>query len=389
MRLGLLMHVSFCLVPIVQLPISPHDSLHSPGKNDIFSVVMALSAGRELLMDTRTVSIGIQDFEDLRVNQDFYVDKTHFIKEWWENRDAVTLITRPRRFGKTLLMSMVEKFFDLECDGKGWIFEGLCIFDEERYRAMQGTYPVISLSFASIKEDHFHGFYRQIQSVIGEAYRKKDYLLKSAVLNEAEKRKYLKIRDGKASSEDYAESIRLLSDYLCRFHGRKVIILLDEYDTPMQEAYLNGYWDEMASFIRGFLGAALKTNPHLERALLTGITRISKESIFSDLNHLVVVTTTSCMYEDSFGFTEEEVFSVLDERGLGAWKAAIKQWYDGFRFGERGGIYNPWSITNFLKFKKIDSYKRKDGCIVRFNRKTCELAFGYPGKHLKSYYIAK
>ena len=309
-----------------------------------------------LYMDNRIVSIGNQDFEKLISHNNFYVDKTHFIKEWWESDDDVTLITRPRRFGKTLLISMVEKFFSLDYKKKSYLFEGLSIFEERDYRELQGTYPVIFLSFASINLNSFSGFYRQMQSIIGEAYRKKDYLLESDVLNEAEKKKFRKIRDEEAWEETYIESLRLLSDYLYRFHGKKPIILLDEYDTPMQEAYLSGYWDNMTAFIRGLFNASFKTNPYLERAILTGITRVSKESIFSDLNNLVVVTTTSCVYEDSFGFTEAEVFSALEEQGLGDQKEAVKQWYDGFRFGEKGNIYNPWSITNFLKFKKFDSY---------------------------------
>ena len=201
-------------------------------------------------MDTRVVSIGNQDFEDVIAKNDFYVDKTHFIKEWWESRDSVTLITRPRRFGKTLLMSMVEKFFSLEYREKSYLFEGLRVFEEDRYRELQGTYPVISLSFASVKENRFESFYKRFRSIIGEAYLKKDYL---------------KIRVRETEPEDYTESLYSLSDYLYRFHGKKPIILLDEYDTPMQEAYLNGYWDEMISFIRNLFNAAFKANPYLER----------------------------------------------------------------------------------------------------------------------------
>ena len=307
-------------------------------------------------MDTRVVSIGNQDFEDVIAKNSFYVDKTHFIKEWWENLDSVTLITRPRRFGKTLLMSMVEKFFSVEYKDKGYLFEGLRVFEEDRYRKLQGTYPVIFLSFASIKSVNFEGFYRKIHSVIGEVYRKKDYLLNSEILDEAERKKFLKVLDEEAEPEVYEDSLRLLSDYLYRFHGKKPIILLDEYDTPMQEAYLSGYWGEMVSFIRGLFNTAFKTNPYLERALLTGITRVSKESIFSDLNNLMVVTSTVRKYEDCFGFTEAEVFHALEERGLGDQKEAVKHWYDGFKFGELESIYNPWSIINFLDQKEFRLY---------------------------------
>ncbi len=307
-------------------------------------------------MDTRTVSIGNQDFEDVIVKNSFYIDKTHFIKEWWESLDSVTLITRPRRFGKTLLMSMTEKFFSLDYKKKSYLFEGLRIFEEKAYRELQGTYPVIFLSFASVKENNFHSFYKRIQSIISESYRKKGYLLKSELLDESEKEKFLQIRDRKAEPEDYTESLYLLSDYLFRFHGKKPIILLDEYDTPMQEAYLSGYWNEMTVFIRGLFNSSFKTNPYLERALLTGITRVSKESIFSDLNNLVAVTATTKKYEDSFGFTEQEVFHALDDRGLGEQKETVKEWYDGFTFGNLKDVYNPWSIINFLDQKEFRLY---------------------------------
>ncbi len=310
----------------------------------------------EKILDTRVVSIGNQDFEDVIEKNDFYVDKTRFIKEWWENRDSVTLITRPRRFGKTLLMSMVEKFFSLEYKEKSCLFEGLRIFEEDRYRKLQGTYPVIFLSFASMKESRFEDFYERVQNLLADLFRKYKYLLKSNKLGDEDKELLTSFLTRKARRADMVESLCLLSDCLYRFHGKKAIILLDEYDTPMQEAYLNGYWDEMTAFIRGLFNSAFKTNPYLERALLTGITRVSKESIFSDLNNLVVVTATSCVYEDSFGFTEAEVFSALEDRGLGDQKEAVKQWYNGFRFGKLTGIYNPWSITNFLKFKKFDTY---------------------------------
>ncbi len=307
-------------------------------------------------MDTRVVSIGSQDFENLITHNDFYIDKTHFIKEWWESRDSVTLITRPRRFGKTLLMSMVEKFFSLAYKEQSSLFEGLRIFEDDNYRKLQGTYPVIFLSFASVKETNFEDFYEKIQNLLSELFRKHKYLLNSEKLGEEEKELFTSFLTRKARKADITESLRTISDYLYRFHGKKPIILLDEYDTPMQEAYLSGYWEEMTVFIRGLFNSAFKTNPYLERALLTGITRVSKESIFSDLNNLVVVTATTKKYEDSFGFTEQEVFHALDNRGLGDQKEAVKQWYDGFTFGSLRDVYNPWSIINFLDQKEIRLY---------------------------------
>ncbi len=303
----------------------------------------------------RTVGIGIQSFEDIRKNDCFYVDKTMFIKEWWENRDSVTLITRPRRFGKTLAMSMLEQFFSVKYAGRRELFEGLAIWEEKEYRELQGTYPVLFLSFAGVKETSFLQARKKICQYIKEQYNKCDFLLKGDCLNDGEKEQYGKVS---AEMEDYAasDSLKNLSDYLCRYYGRKVIILLDEYDTPMQEAYVNGYWEEMVAFIRGLFNAAFKTNPYLERAVMTGITRVSKESVFSDLNNLEVVTTTSEKYMDAFGFTEEEVFRSLEEYGLSDQREAVRDWYDGFIFGSKKDIYNPWSILNYLDKRKFSTY---------------------------------
>ena len=259
---------------------------------------------------TRTVSIGNQDFESIRINNYFYIDKTHFIREWWENGDSVTLVARPRRFGKTLNMSMLEQFFSVEYKERGDLFEGLSVWQDDKYHRMQGTYPVISLSFAKVKEDTYPSAKNKICQIITNLYNRYDFLLQGDVLNKKEKEYYEKVS---AEMEDYiaSDALNALSNYLMKYYGKKVIILLDEYDTPMQEAFVNGYWKEMTTFIRSLFNATFKTNPHLERAVMTGITRISKESIFSDLNNLKVVTTTSDNYTDCFGFTEEEVFAAL------------------------------------------------------------------------------
>ena len=303
----------------------------------------------------RTVGIGLQNFEQLITNDNFYVDKTLFIKEWWENQDAVTLITRPRRFGKTLMMNTVERFFSAEYAGQGGLFEGLAIWEEEKYRKLQGTYPVIFLSFADIKENCFSQARKRICQNIRRLYDRYDFLLEGNCLREGEKELYRKIS---AEMEDYlaVDSLKYLCDYLSRYYGRKVIFLLDEYDTPMQEAYVGGFWEEMVSFTRSLFNAAFKTNPYLERAIMTGITRVSKESVFSDLNNLMVVTTTSDAYADCFGFTEKEVWAALEEFGRSEEKEEVKNWYDGFTFGKRSDIYNPWSILNYLKTGKFSAY---------------------------------
>lgn len=309
----------------------------------------------------RKIGIGNQDFEKVRINHHFYIDKTNFIREWWESGDEVTLITRPRRFGKTLNMSMLEKFYSIQYANRGDLFEGLSIWMEKspdgkyKYRNIQGTYPVLFISLAGIKENSFAGARENICRTIEEQYNKHDYLLSSGLLNDKEKDFYQKV-SAEMSDSIAAVSLRSLSDFLDRYYGKKIIILLDEYDTPMQEAYINGYWDEMVVFIRSLFHSTFKTNPYLERAIMTGITRISKDSIFSDLNNLKVVTTTSGKYADCFGFTEEEVFASLDEFGMGKCRQQVKEWYDGFTFGGHSDIYNPWSVINFLDEKKVGPY---------------------------------
>ena len=303
----------------------------------------------------RIISIGRQDFEKIRTNNNFYIDKTDFIREWWESEDDVTLITRPRRFGKTLNMSMLEQFFSVDYAGRGDLFEGLSVWQVEKYRWLQGTYPVIALSFAKVKETSYQEARKKICRILSDLYRQFDFLWNSEKLTPREKELYQAVSD---DMEDYvaAESLNALSNLLMRHYGKKVIILLDEYDTPMQEAYVSGYMDELERFTRGLFNAAFKTNPYLERALMTGITRVSKESMFSDLNNLEVVTTTTEKYADSFGFTEEEVFAALEEYGLSEYQQQVKDWYDGFTFGSRRDIYNPWSIINFLDKKKVGAY---------------------------------
>ena len=303
----------------------------------------------------RTVGIGIQSFEKLRTENSFYIDKTDFIRQWWENRDEVTLITRPRRFGKTLNMNMLERFLSVQYAGQGEVFEGLSIWKNEKYHKLQGSMPVIYLSFADVKANTFASAREKICMLIEEVYRRYDFLLTGGSLREGETERFRKILVEMTDSEA-AYSLKNLSGYLSGYYGKKAVILLDEYDTPLQEAWLYGYWYEMVEFMRGLFNSTFKTNPYLERAVMTGITRVSKESIFSDLNHLTVVTSTSEMYADCFGFTEEEVFSALDEYGMQDRRTDVKRWYDGFTFGKCRDIYNPWSIINYLKLGRLSTY---------------------------------
>ncbi len=316
---------------------------------------MAGKSEKQEVRMSKTVAIGVQDFGKIIEQNSFYIDKTNFIKEWWENKDEVTLITRPRRFGKTLTMSMTDYFFPIKHAGRSDLFENLNIWKEEKYKRIQGSYPVLFMSFADVKESSYLQVRKKICHIIKELYHQYLFLLDGDLLSEDEKKEFYRISP---DMEDYeaSGSIKALCKYISRYYKKKAIILLDEYDTPMQEAYVNGFWSELAAFTRGIFNSAFKTNPYLERAIMTGITRVSKESVFSDLNHLEVVTTTSKKYADCFGFTEEEVFAALEEAGLSESGQMVKYWYDGFTFGNRTDIYNPWSILNYLDKKRLSAY---------------------------------
>ena len=303
----------------------------------------------------RTIGIGIQSFDKIRERNSFYIDKTGFIREWWESGDDVTLITRPRRFGKTLNMSMVQEFFSIEYAHRADLFENLDIWKDEKYRRLQGTYPVISLSFAGVKEKDYQNARKKICQLLTKLYAENAFLFESNLLYETDKAYFRRVCENMDDS-DASLALSQLCDFLKRYYEKNVIILLDEYDTPMQEAYVNGYCDELVAFTRNIFNSAFKSNPYMERAIMTGITRVSKESIFSDLNNLKVVTTTSDEYATSFGFTQEEVISALDECGYGDMQEQVRAWYDGFVFGQHRDIYNPWSILNFLDTGKIGTY---------------------------------
>lgn len=304
----------------------------------------------------KVISIGAQYFSDLREKDCFYVDKTYFIKEWWEKKDIVTLITRPRRFGKTLNMSMTECFFSVKYRDRGDLFEGLSIWEDEKYRTLQGTYPVIFLSFAGVKAVNYETTRESINKLIVNLYDDYKYILEDDRFDEKDRSVFDEISMDMSDSTVYT-SVNQLCKYLELYYGRKCIVIIDEYDTPMQEAWINGYWDELTAYMRGLFNNTFKTNPYLERGLMTGITRVSKESIFSDLNNLNVITTTSDEYADCFGFTEKEVFEAMDTQGIDpSEKEKVKTWYDGFTFGSITDIYNPWSVTSYLDKRKFDTY---------------------------------
>ena len=304
----------------------------------------------------KAIAIGVQDFEKIRTEDLFYIDKSDFIREWWDSADDVTLITRPRRFGKTLNMSLLSCFFSDRFKGRGDLFEGLHIWQEERFHILQGTFPVISMSFAGIKQNSFEQARLAINELITIEYLRYEQMMKTDCFSDAERELFNSVNRN-MDDAGAAGSLRNLCGWLERYHGRKPLLFLDEYDTPLQEAYLGGYWNEMTAYIRNLFNNTFKTNPSLGRAVLTGITRVSKESIFSDLNNLSVVTTTSERYADCFGFTEAEVFEAMKEQGFSENEMIkAKEWYDGFTFGETTDIYNPWSVTNYLKEGKLDIY---------------------------------
>ena len=303
----------------------------------------------------QTISLGNTAFASIREANSFYIDKTDFIRQWWESQDVATLITRPRRFGKSLNLNMLECFFSEKYRGEGDLFRGLSIWNHEKYREIQGTYPVIFFSFADIKGQTFTSAREVICQVIQDLYAEFGFLKESERLSQEEK-DYFSLVTPTMSDAVTAMSLKRLSMCLHSYYGKKVLIFLDEYDTPLQEAYMYGFWDELTVFMRGLFNSTFKTNPYLERALLTGITRVSKESIFSDLNNLTVITTTSEQYADCFGFTETEVFDALKKYGMADRQGEVQTWYDGFSFGNKKDIYNPWSITCFLKEKKLRPY---------------------------------
>ena len=306
------------------------------------------------------VNIGVQRFDKLRKQGSFYIDKTDFIREWWETGSEVTLITRPRRFGKTLNMSMLECFFSNKYEDRADLFEGLSIFghdsDQEKYRNLQGRFPVIFLTFANIKADRYSEMENKITETIAGLYESNRYLLETDCLSENEKEYYKNVKIG-MPGDIAVGAVHQMACFMQRYYNENVIILLDEYDTPMQEAWLSGYWNKAVSFFSSFFNATFKTNPYLERGVITGITRIAKESIFTGMNNLEVITTTSDEYATAFGFTEKEVFDALDDMELGSEKEEVKKWYDGFTFGSHTDIYNPWSISYFIrKNGKYENY---------------------------------
>ena len=307
----------------------------------------------------KSVAVGIQSYSQLITDKCFFIDKTMLIKDWWESNDNVTLITRPRRFGKTLNMDMLDCFFSTKYANRSDLFEGMNIWNYKEYRELQGTYPVIFLSFAEVKNSNLQEMKKNISSIFYDVYARYDsFFSDTEKMPEDSIRKYKDTKECLYNCSDenvIVKAIKRLSELFYNYYGKKTIILLDEYDTPLQEAWVGGFWDETVSFMRLFFNSTFKTNEFMQRAVMTGITRVSKESLFSDLNNLKVCSLSSEQYQNYFGFTEEEVFAAMDELGYTN-KDEVKFWYDGFTIGSAADIYNPWSVINFLSEGKLKPF---------------------------------
>ena len=306
----------------------------------------------------KKISIGVEDFKTLIDWNGYFVDKTLMIRDLIENHAMVTLFTRPRRFGKTLNQFMIRRFFEDEITEKGekvdngYLFDGLAITRcGEEILQHQQRYPVIFMTLKSAKQDTYALAYMELKKRISEEYKRHKYVLQGETLTMDEKKRYEAVSAIADDASLYTDALGFLSACLARYHGSNTIILIDEYDVPLENAYLHGFYDEMIGFIRSLFESALKTNPYLERGIITGCLRISKESIFTGLNNLKVDSVLHTDYADSFGFTEAEVQEMLAYYDLSAELPEVKEWYDGYLFN-RIEIYNPWSILKYVNDRK-------------------------------------
>ena len=305
-------------------------------------------------MKHKPLPIGVEDFKRLVDNGYYFVDKTLMIKELLENKETVNLFTRPRRFGKTLNMSMLQRFFEATEKSNAYLFDGLKIAAYPEYMAYQGQYPVISISLKSMKQASYTNAFYMYKNLIAKEYEKHKIILESNQILDSEKEVFQNIMEQRADQNVYLNSIRTLSDILAKYYEKNVIILIDEYDVPLENAYHEGFYDDMTNLIRSCFESALKTNPSLEFAVLTGCLRVSRESIFTGLNNLKTYSITKNKFSQYFGFTQEEMKEILQNFSLEQYAETIAKWYDGYRFGLTE-IYNPWSVLNC-----IDSYLQND-----------------------------
>ena len=309
-----------------------------------------------VMINTRPISIGIEEYKRIIEKDYYYIDKTLLVKELLDKGGAVNLFTRPRRFGKTLALSMLRTFFERDTDIDGRVtdnshyFEGKKIMEAgEEYTCHMGQYPVISLSLKSAKQPNFEVAYGQLLEEIAAEFKRHRYVLDTQLLLADEIRKYEEIMLGQATQGEYATALKFLSECLKKYHGKNVIVLIDEYDVPLENAYFRGFYDKMIDFIRSLFESVLKTNENLEFAVVTGCLRISKESIFTGLNNLKIVSLLNGDYAEYFGFTPAEVEKMLEDYGMQEKKEEVKAWYDGYLFGNTE-VYNPWSVINYVDY---------------------------------------
>ena len=303
------------------------------------------------------IGIGESDFKALRIRQNYYIDKTMYIKDIIDNESRVILVTRPRRFGKTLNMSMLKYYFDCRQKDNIELFKGLKILkEEEKYTSKLGAYPVIYITLKDVQDRSFENMLLNLKSTMINVYQEHRYLLESSKIYPEEKEKITDILFGRENEIILKNSIKSLSNYLYLYYERPVILLLDEYDVPLQNAYVEGYYDEAINFFKTFFGTTFKDNPYLEKTVITGVSRVAKESIFSGANNFKVYTILDDEFSDDFGITEEEMEKIYKDFDIQDKKEEIKNWYDGYKIGNREGIYNPWSILNYLADKKLMPY---------------------------------
>ncbi|MCP4133633.1 MAG: AAA family ATPase [bacterium] len=294
----------------------------------------------------KKLPVGISDFKKLIENNNYFVDKTLFIKEVIDTPAEVLLVPRPRRFGKTINLSMLRYFYEKTEKTNKHLFEKLAILQQqEAYTSKQGKYPVIFLTFKDVKTLEWEDCSYLVKQIIADEYERHNYLLTGEFLNRRERLSFEKIANLEGQKGDYLRSLSFLSKILERYHNKKVIILIDEYDTPVQAGYVNNYYNEVVDFMRGFLGSGLKDNSSLEKSVVTGIMRVARESIFSGLNNLGVFTLLSEEFSDKFGFTEDELKEMLKDFNISNKYTDIRDWYNGYVFGLET-INNPWSIIN-------------------------------------------
>ena len=302
------------------------------------------------------IGIGISDFKMLRLRKNYYIDKTMYIKHIIDNQASVILLTRPRRFGKTLNMSMLKYYFDSTAKDSKELFEGLKIMEQgEEYTSKLGYYPVIYLTLKDAGLMNYDLMIMQLKTIMMELYYEHKYLLEGQ-MSEGERTIFNKILSANANDVDLINSVKMLSKLLNQYFNKPVILLIDEYDVPLQNAYVEGYYDEAVKFFKTFYGTTFKDNPYLEKTVLTGVSRVAKESIFSGANNFDVYTILDNEFSEDFGITEEEMDKVIEDFNIEDEKEEIKKWYDGYTIGNTTGIYNPWSILNYLTKRQLIPY---------------------------------